>query len=94
MNQQNKVLAVVGGHAITEEDIQMLKELGLVATLECFEDGTAVLDLFGEKMDLTYDTQKMIFVIEGQETKFKYDGGKIMITEGDDSLTFTPAEKP
>ena len=81
------------GAETTDEDIQMLKDLGMTASLECFEGGKAVLDLFGDTLDLTYDTSKMTFTINGEEAGFKFTDGNIILEDGDNTLTFAPAQK-
>ena len=88
-----KSVTSASGTPTTDEDIQMLKQLGIVASLECFSDGTAVLDLFGDQMNYTYDTDKMVFSLEGEEVSFKYEDGNITLVDGEDSLTFAPADK-
>lgn len=40
---------------IDQETLAMMQTLGLTATLEINEDGTAVMDLFGEKEALFFD---------------------------------------
>ena len=74
------------------EDVQVLDELGLVVSLKINEDGSAVLDMFGETTDLTYAEGKMTL---GEETiNVTVDGDKLTMEEGGQSLVFTRAEEP
>ncbi len=77
------------GINLTSEQIDALKVVGMTATLEMKDDNTAVMDLFGEKLDFTYDLKKMIFIHEGKNEKFTFDGEKIAFNNEGRELEFT-----
>ena len=66
-----------------------MKAIGLTATLEIKDDGTAVMDIFGEKLNLTYDLRKMTFTYEGKDEKFTFDGSRVAFNNEGRSLEFT-----
>lgn len=77
------------GINLTQTQIDSMKALGLTATLEVKDDGTATMELFGEKMDFTYDLKKMIFSYNGKDEKFTFDGEKIAFNNEGRKLEFT-----
>lgn len=83
------VSATGNGVSITESQMDTMKALGMTATLEVRDDGTATMDLFGEKMELTYNLNKMVFSSNGSDAKFTFDGTEIAFSEDGTSLVFT-----
>ena len=81
------------GISITEQQLQAAKLLGMTATLEVRSDGTATLDVFGEKTELTYNLDKMVFTNDGDDAKFTFDGKTIVISEDDTRMEFKKVEK-
>ena len=77
------------GISLTQEQIDSMKAIGLTATLEIKDDNTAVMDIFGEKLDFTYDLRKMVFTYEGKDEKFTFDGEKIAFNNEGRALEFT-----
>lgn len=77
------------GINLTGEQIDALKAIGMTATLEIKDNNTAVMDLFGEKLNFTYNLTKMIFTCEGKDEKFTFDGKKIAFNNEGRSLEFT-----
>ena len=73
---------------VTQDQIDTLKAIGMTATLEVNDDGTAVMNLFDKKYDMTYDISKMIFVIDGKNAKFKCDGTTLTLSDSDAKLVF------
>ena len=66
-------------NAVTEEDLKQIKEHGYPCTLAVNEDGTAVLDLFGDTQNLTW----------GKTAFSTNDGSTIAYTVSDDTLTLS-----
>ena len=83
------VSATGNGVSITESQMDTMKALGMTATIEVRDDGTATMDLFGEKMELTYNLNKMVFSSNGSDAKFTFDGTEIAFSEDGTSLVFT-----
>ncbi len=77
------------GISLTQEQIDSMKAIGLTATLEIKDDNTAVMDIFGEKLDFTYDLRKMVFTYEDKDEKFTFDGEKIAFNNEGRALEFT-----
>lgn len=70
----------------TKEDLKTLKDNGLEVKLELKEDKTAVLDLFGTKQDLKYDSN---YFYSGEEKiTYSYDNGILKLVNNNQSLTF------
>lgn len=42
-------------NAVSDEDLQKMKDLGYTCSLEVNEDGTAVMDVFGDKSEFKWD---------------------------------------
>ena len=73
---------------ITEEQIDALKAIGVSATLEVRDDNTAEMDIYGNKVEITYNLSKMIFIVNGKNTKFTFDGSKITIVSNGTTMVF------
>ena len=82
---------------VSEEDLQNMKEMGLVVTLNLNEDGTANLVMFGEdygsgewsaKTSTTID-----MTMEGQKIDVTLDPstGRLRFAQGDEALIFVRA---
>ncbi len=82
------VSASGSGINFTEKEINAMKALGMSATLVVREDGTASMDVYGEKLELTYDLNKMVFTAEGSDAKFTFDGSRISFSEDGTTLVF------
>lgn len=76
----------------TYDELQSLKNLGLIVTLELNEDKTGKLNMFGETKDLTYDNKKMT-VDEEESTPYKEEDGKISMKQDGEKLVFQKTEK-
>ena len=77
------------GINLTQEQIDSMKVVGLTAILEINDDGTAKMDIFGEKLELTYDLRKMTFSCEGKEEKFTFEGDKVAFNNEGRKFEFT-----
>ncbi len=69
------------------EDLEMMKSKGLVCTLTLEEDGTGVLDLFGEKTEVTWTAEEVS--AEGKTIPYTYQDKQIILNEDSSSMTFT-----
>lgn len=81
-----------GDESYSHEDLESLKSLGLNVTLELREDKTGTLSLFGEEMELTYDSKNM--TVDGESTPYKVEDGKLSMEQDGEKLVFEKAEKP
>ena len=84
-----KIIAITGSSeddSLDEESLQAMEELGLTIRLYISEDGTGVLDMYGEAMDLTWtDTE---ITVDGESIAYTYEDGKLTISEEGESLVF------
>lgn len=81
---------------LTADSIELMKSLGLDVTLTLNEDGTGVLNLFGESMNLTWDaTSNTEGAVSFNETTaiLKLADGKLMLEDDTGSyMAFTPSD--
>lgn len=77
-----------GGMDISDEKMEEFKAMGLSATLEVREDNTAGMDIYGSKVEMTYNLSKMIFTVDGKNTKFTFDGSRITIVTNGTTMVF------
>ena len=70
----------------TQEDLDMLKRFEVTVSLELREDGTGIIDLFGDKMELTFDNKNMTY--EDEPVPYTVEDGKIVLVNEDAKLTF------
>ena len=68
-----------GGQEYDEEKIAAMEAIGLKLRLHIFSDGTAVLDMYGEKSEFEWDEDW--FEAEGDVMPYYYDNG--ILTLGD-----------
>ena len=79
-------------NSVNEQTIQGLSQMGFVATLELKDDGTAEMNVYGKKMTLTYDLNKMVFKADGDMVPFTFEDGRITFTQDGNSMTFQKIE--
>jgi hypothetical protein len=77
-----------GGMDISEQQMEIFRASGLSATLEVRDDNTAEMDIYGNKVEMTYNLSKMIFIVNGKNTKFTFDGSKITIVSNGTTMVF------
>ena len=75
------------GEETSQEDLDLLASLGLSVTMEIKEDGTGVLNLFGEEMEFTWDADNII--VEGEKQPYTFDGTTFTMESDGTSMTFT-----
>ena len=78
---------VTDGKETSSEDLALMKNKGLNCILVLNSDGTGVLDLFGEKSDLTWDENTVS--ASGKTYQYTCRDGLLTLTNGTSSLTFT-----
>ena len=78
------------GEATSQEDLDLLKSLGLTVTMEIKEDGTGSMDLFGEALEFTWDADNII--LEGEKQAYTFDGSKFTIENDGTKMEFTISE--
>lgn len=80
---------ITDGEETPAEDLELVKSQGLNCIITLNSDGTGVLELFGEKRDITWDEQK----IYAGDLNYSYTlkDGELTITDGDSLLKFRPA---
>ena len=76
------------------EVMPMLAALGMSATLVIEEDGTAKLDLFGQKEEFTIDFENGVAKAGDTELKVSYKDETLTIGDGDMAMVFTKGELP
>lgn len=81
--------------AATHEDVQSLADMGMTVNMTLNEDGTGTMDMFGEQMDLTWETTDDGFSISIQGDAAPAtltEDGNLSVDAGDGSaLVFAPA---
>ena len=80
------------GETDSEAMMEALQALGMSATLEIREDGSAVLDLFGSTMELEFDFEAETATAEGDAVPFTFEDGVLEISSDGASMTFTQGE--
>ena len=88
---QYEITAMVSeGKETTPEDLALMKDKGLNCTITLKTDGTGVLDLFGDKTDLTWDGST---ISSAKKTyRYTFEGDQLTLTEGNSSLSFVRTE--
>ncbi len=84
------------GEELTDEYMDMLKEWGLNCVLILDEDGTGVLDMFLEVVDLKWeakDATTVTITAEDESHDMKLKDGKLILEEDDGNLVFTKSDK-
>lgn len=73
------------------EAIQAMAALGMSATLTVNEDGSALMDIFGEQQALTFDFDAQT-VTDGEEAiSYSFDGEKLIIGDEEQGFVFSKA---
>ena len=75
---------------ISSEEVDMLKEFDLGCTLEMKEDGTAVMDIYGEPEEFIWNNEYLKYSNSEKEIAFESDGKtlKIQDAESEQALVF------
>ncbi|MBR3362108.1 MAG: hypothetical protein IKG39_12280 [Lachnospiraceae bacterium] len=85
--ERYEIIAMISeGKESTAEDLALLKSKGLSCTIVLRPDGTGVLDLFGEKTNLTWDEKNISAGTKIMPYTRKDD--QLTLTDGNSSLTF------
>ena len=75
------------GKKTPEEDIGLMKKKGLDCKLVLEADGKGVLDLFGNRTDITWNDDSI--TAGGKSYGYALEGDVLTVEYGDSSLTFT-----
>lgn len=75
------------GEATSQEDLDLLTSLGLTVTLEIKEDGTGILDLFGEQVEFEWDADNL--TVDGSKQPYTFDGKTLIMETNETKMTFT-----
>lgn len=73
---------------ISDADIELMKSLDLVVALDIYDDGTAYMDVYGEELELSYDADRMVVMMDGRECSFTYNNNLFELVEGESTMTF------
>ena len=73
-------------------EIAAATALGLSATLEIREDGTASINLYGETYDFTVDTKNKNLLINDKEIPYKFEDGVLSFGDEEMTMFFTRKE--
>ena len=85
-----EIIAMVSeGKETSDEDLALMKSKGLTCTLTLEPGGTGVMDLFGEKTELTWDAEAIS--TGGKAYSYTFLDGKLTLANGSSYLTFAPA---
>jgi len=68
------------------EDLESLKKLGITLSMELREDRTGAIDLFGEAMELTYDSKNI--TVNDQPAPYTIYEDRITLEKDGDKLVF------
>lgn len=71
------------------EQLQLLSALGMAPTLVIEEDGSAVISMFGEELELFFDFDKMTVTVEDETVPFTYENGTIVLEEDGELMSFS-----
>ena len=75
------------------EDLALLREYGIVITLEIRGDGSAVLESIGETEELTYDASARIMTGDDEVMlPVRLEDGRLILGDTEDYMVFEPAE--
>lgn len=85
------VVSMEGEETLSTEDLELMKEMGLTVGLELRSDGTGEMDLFGQPLELSFDTVGMTIEMEGQEVPFTYENGTITLKQSTGDMVFERA---
>lgn len=70
------------------EQISVLKAVGMTPTLTLEEDGSGVLVIVEDRMNLQFDFDAMTVEVDGESLPFTYEFGVIQVGEGNNAMHF------
>lgn len=82
------------GTVTSQSDLEQLKALGITITAEFNENGSASINMMGEKMEGTWEATGANagkITIDGQSVDMKIDGDKLSMSQNNQTLTFQKA---
>ena len=78
------------GENYGKEELDALKSFGMTITLELKEDGTGVMDIYGQQTELTYDSKSM--TIDGDKMSFTKSEDIITLEKDNEKMVFKKTE--
>lgn len=81
-----ELVRIEGGSAdegISEEEVRQLKEYDLICALDIREDGTAVMNNYGEEEQFVWNNNGLTYNESGETISFEADGKMIIIRDED-----------
>ena len=79
------------GTITSQDDLEMLKALGVEVNAELNSDGTAAISMMGEKLEGTWEVSSASagkITIEGQTIDMTLNGDKLVMSQNNQTLTF------
>ena len=70
-----------------KDDLQVMKEMGLTASMRLNEDGTGIIQLFDETYVVSWN--ETAIRMEGIDDPYTLKKGVLVLTRGQDTLEFT-----
>lgn len=83
-----EALRIEGEQGMTEEDLLLMRDMGMDITCELAADGTGTMDILGEPVEVTYDTKAMTMSLNGAETPFTYADGILTVPQATGDMVF------
>ena len=84
-----EIVSVEGeDNSLSADDIEQMKDMDLTMTLDVRDDATAVMDVFGEKTEITYDLGDKTMEIDGQKVPFTYEDKQLEIKQNGSVMIF------
>lgn len=83
---------VEDGEAMSGDDLELMEEMGLTFGLTINDDGSAVIDMFGETLDGTWEAagdSAVDLTFEGETLQAKMVDGKVVLEEGGSKMVFS-----
>lgn len=74
------------------EQFEMMKEMGMSATLTLNEDGKGQLNMFGTLIEITYDTEKKTITVYDQAMEYTFEDPVFTFTWEGTALDFTKTD--
>lgn len=73
---------------VSDEELALMKSLGMIVSLDMYEDGRAILTIFDETIDMTYDLDSKVVVLNEQECMFRWSNNVFELVEGESTMSF------
>ncbi len=74
------------------EMIKTLTAFGMRATLTVEEDGSAVMDVFGEELSMVFDFETKTISADGEIIPYSFDGESVLVGDEEQGFLFSRAD--